>query len=428
VTLTDAWTVSDFLTINNRFSFLHRDLDILRNSGGTLSGTMLTGRQLREQTDHDDDFTYQFEPVWKFKTGDISHTLLTGVQVEWQEIDDNRATANLAPIANIFAPVIPETSTNGLTFLRDAAHSGMIDDLQAYYLGAYATDQIDVTERFKLRLSGRQDWWQEELTPRVFVPGRIDTDTGQLFQPGVTQSRIDTPFSWSIGALYKLLPGVAPFAGVARSYLTNFNSESTQSGVFAPESGLQYEAGVKLSMPGDAIVLTAAAFEIERTNVFNENTVTGLVTFNAQRTTGVDADLQVKLTPKWKISANAVAQTGVLTAVPSAPTEVGNHPVGVPSHIFNLWSTYDFAIANLDGFRVGAGMSYTDKTFGNLANTVWVPSSDVVSAMFGYFQPSWDMQVGVKNVFDVTYYTVAQSVGGYVGEPRTFYAKANWRF
>jgi iron complex outermembrane receptor protein len=126
----------------------------------------------------------------------------------------------LSPIANIFAPVIPETSTAGLTFLRDASHSGMIDDLQATYLGAYVTDQIDVTERFKVRLSARKDWWYEDLTPQIFVPGRINT-----------QSRIDTPFSWSAGALYKVLPGVAPFVGVAQSYLTNFNSESTQTGV-----------------------------------------------------------------------------------------------------------------------------------------------------------------------------------------------------
>jgi iron complex outermembrane receptor protein len=294
VTLSDAWTVSDFLTINNRFSFLHRDVDILRNSGGTVTGTSLTNRQLREQTDHDDDFTYQFEPVWKFKTGTVAHTLLTGFQVEWQKIDDNRATASLAPIANIFAPVIPETSLAGLTFLRDASHSGMVDDLHATYLGAYATDQIDVTDRLKLRLSGRQDWWYESLTPQVFVPGRIDTDTGQLFQPVVTQSRVDTPFSWSLGGLYKILPGIAPFAGVSRSFLTNFNSETTQNGIVAPESGLQYEVGVKFSLAGGRIVLTTAAFDVQRSNVFTENTVTGAVTFNAQKTTGVDADLQIQ--------------------------------------------------------------------------------------------------------------------------------------
>lgn len=428
VTLTDTWKVSDFLTVNNRFSFLHRNVDILRNSGGTVTGTTLTNRQLREQTDHDDDFTYQFEPVWKFKTGTIGHTLLTGVQVEWQQIDDNRATANLSPIANVFAPVIPETSTAGLTFLRDASHSGMVDTLRATYLGAYVTDQIDVTDQLKLRLSGRKDWWHEELTPQVFVPGRIDTDTGQLFQPGVTQSRIDTPLSWSAGALYKILPGLAPFVGVSRSFLTNFNSEATQAGVFAPESGLQYEAGVKISAAGGRIVLTTAAFDVQRDNVFSENTVTGVVTFNAQRTKGVDTDLQVQMTPKWKITANVVAQEGALTEVPSAPTQVGNRPVGVPAHIYNVWSTYDFAIGHLDGFRLGAGLSYTDKTYGNTANTVWIPSAEVVDAMFGYFQPKWDMQVGVKNITDVTYFTTALSAGGYVGEPRTLYAKANWHF
>ena len=130
-TLTDSWWIADYLTINNRLSYMHRDVDILRNSGG---GTIaLVGgfwqqqaRQLREQTDHDQDSTYQFEPVWKFRTGGIGHTLLTGAQVEWQRIDDNRATADLPNIANIFAPVIPETSTAGLAFLRDAKHSGMV--------------------------------------------------------------------------------------------------------------------------------------------------------------------------------------------------------------------------------------------------------------------------------------------------------------
>jgi hypothetical protein len=64
LTLTDAWWWSNELTINNRFSYMHRDLDILRNSGGaTISGEEMTSRQLREQSDHDDDLIYQFEPA-----------------------------------------------------------------------------------------------------------------------------------------------------------------------------------------------------------------------------------------------------------------------------------------------------------------------------------------------------------------------------
>ena len=188
-TLTDAWWFADYLTINNRLAYTHRDVSILRNSGGgTISfigGTwQQTGRQLREQTDHDDDFTYQFEPVWKFHTGSVFHTLLTGAQIEWQSIDDNRATATLPNIANIFAPVIPETSTAGLNFMRTSTLSGMIDDLRALYVSAYAVDQIDVTEQWKVRLSARQDHWYEQLTPLAFVssstnplaPGRFEAE------------------------------------------------------------------------------------------------------------------------------------------------------------------------------------------------------------------------------------------------------------
>ncbi len=452
-TLTNSWWFADYLTINNRLAYTHRDVSILRNSGGgtiTLingqwaqggtacpSATASSCRQLREQTDHDDDFTYQFEPVWKFHTGPVFHTLLTGTQIEWQSIDDNRATASLPNIANIFAPVIPETSTAGLNFMRTSTLSGMIDDLRALYVSAYAVDQIDVTEQWKVRLSARQDHWYEQLTPLAFVssstnplaPGRFEQN-GTPLEPGTVQTRIDQPTSWSIGTLYKILPTVAPFAGVSKSYLTNFNSEATSQGLVAPESGLEYEAGIKFSTPDNRIILTAAAFDIQRTNVFTENTATTPITvaFNAQKSYGFDADLQMLITPQWTVLANMISQTARLTAVPLTPSQVGNWPVGVPAHIYNIWSTYDFAIAGIKGFRVGAGVSYNGATFGSTADNVWIPSSTVADAMFGYYATNWDAQIGVKNITNVTYFTTAQSAGGFVGQPRTFYAKAAWHY
>jgi iron complex outermembrane receptor protein len=314
-----------------------------------------------------------------------------------------------------------------LAFLRDAKHSGMVDDLRALYLSAYATDQVDVTDQWKVRVGARQDHWYEQLTPLAFVAGRIGPD-GNPLEPGTVDTRVDQPTSWSAGTLYKILPGVAPFIGVSKSYLTNFNSEATANGVFAPESGLEYETGIKLSTPDNRFVLTSAVFDLQRNNVFTENTVTGQVTFNAQKSYGFDADLQMQITPQWQVLANMISQTAKLTAVPSAPTQVGNWPVGVPAHIYNVWSTYDFAIAGIKGFRAGAGLSFNSLTFGNTTNTGWIPSSTVVDTMFGYYATNWDAQIGVKNVTNVTYYTTAQSAGGYVGQPRTFYAKADWHY
>jgi iron complex outermembrane recepter protein len=98
---------------------MHRDLDILRNSGGAITGDEMTSRQLHEQSDHD-DLIYQFEPVWKFYAFSMKHTLVTGRSAEESLIRDNRAAADLPNIANIYAPIIPETSLAGLNFLRDA--------------------------------------------------------------------------------------------------------------------------------------------------------------------------------------------------------------------------------------------------------------------------------------------------------------------
>jgi iron complex outermembrane receptor protein len=271
------------LIINNRLAYTYRDVSILRHSGGTVVLPMLTKRQLREQTDLDNDVVYQFEPVWRFATGTIGHTLLTGAQVEWDSIDDDRATADLPNIANIYAPVIPETSVANLTFLRDATHIGMIDDLRALYLSAYAVDQVDLSDHWKLRIGIRKERWDETLRPEAFVPGR-ETFNGTPLEPGMTQTEIDTPLSWSIGTLYKVLPGVAPFAGVSKSYLTNFNSEATQQG------------------------------------------------------------------------------------------------------------------------------------------------STVIDTMFGYYAPHWDSQVGIKNIANVEYFTTAESAGGYVGQPRTYYGRLAWHY
>ena len=424
VTFSDAWAVSPVLTITDRVSYLHRNVQILRNSGGTVTDTSFTARQIRRQYDRDDDVNYQFEPVWRFQTGTVSHTLLTGAQVEWQGIDDDRATADLPNITNIFAPVIPETSTNGLSFLRDVKHSGMVDNLAATFGGVYVTDQIDLTSRFKVRVSARQDWWSEGLTPHVLVPGRLQTN-GQLFQPGVTYTRNDTPVSWSGGVLYEFRPDLSAFAGVSRSALTNFNSEATSTGIFAPETALSYEAGVKLSAWGKRLTLTSSLFDVTRDNVFTE--VNNVVFFNNQETRGGELDFELKPAAQWTVLANATLQRAVLTEEPSQPASTGNRPVGVPASIFNLWSSYDFALGAARGFRIGAGVSYNDKTYGNTQNTVSIPSSTVIDAVLSYDQRRWGATLGVQNIADVTWYVTALGAGGAVGQPRSVFLKLTYR-
>lgn len=419
-TLSDAWKVNDVLTINNRFSYLHRSLDVLGNGDSTstkISGDQVVGRQLREQDDSDNSFDYQLEPVWKFSTGSVGHTLLTGFEYQHETIDTERETADLPNIPNAFAPVPPETSLAGLTFLCDAKHSCDNDHLVANYYSVYATDQMDISDRLKLRVGVRKDWWDTSLTPNITVPGRFDTE-GQPLVAGMTDTRDDAPVSWNIGALYKVLPWMSPYVGVSKSHLANFNSENTQNGIGAPESALQYELGVKFSFLDDRYVLNTALFDVTRDNVAALTTINDVetVVFDSQRTRGGEVSLDASITSQWHVVANATAQHAVITDNPQGIASVGNHPQGAPTYMANLWSTYDFAIAGVSGFHVGAGVNYVGRSFSDITNVNSIPSYVIGNAAFGYDAHRWGVDLNIHNITDRRYFIAANAAGAYVGE------------
>ena len=431
-TLSDAWKVNDFLTIDNRFSYLHRTLDVLGNGDSTstkIVGDEVVGRQLRQQDDNDNNFDYQLEPVWRFATGSVGHTLLTGFEFQHQTIDTSRSTADLPNITDAFAPVPPETSLANLTFLCDAKHSCDDDDLAANYYSLYATDQIDVTDKLKIRAGVRQDWWDTSLTPLISVPGRFDSN-GQPLLANVRYTQNNAPVSWNLGALYKLLPWMAPYVGVSKSHLANFNSENTQNGIGAPESALQYEAGIKFSFLDDRLVLNTAVFDVSRDNVAAAVTLNGVesVVFDSQRTKGAEASFDAAVTDHLHVLANVTAQHAVITDNPQGITSVGNHPQGAPAYMANIWTTYDFSISGMQGFHIGAGVNYVGKSYSDITNVNSIPSYVIANAAFGYEARKWGIDVNVHNFTDRRYFVAANAAGAYVGQPLSAFVNLHWNF
>jgi iron complex outermembrane receptor protein len=431
-TLSDTWKVNDFLTINNRFSYMHRTLDVLGNGDSTntkIVGDEVVGRQLRQQEDNDNSFDYQLEPVWRFATGSVGHTLLTGFEFQHQTIDTSRSTADLPNIPDAFAPVPPETSLANLTFLCDAKHSCDDDDLAANYYSLYATDQVDVTDKLKVRAGIRQDWWDTSLTPLISVPGSFDSN-GQPLLANVKYTQNNAPVSWNLGALYKLLPWISPYVGVSKSYLANFNSENVQDGIGAPESALQYEAGIKFSFLDDRIVLNTAVFDVSRDNVAAAVTLNGVesVVFDSQRTKGAEASFDAAVTDHLHVLANVTAQHAVITDNPQGITSVGNHPQGAPAYIANLWTTYDFSIAGLPGFHIGAGVNYVARSYSDITNVNSIPSYVIANAALGYDTRKWGVDVNVHNITDRRYFVAANAAGAYVGQPLSAFVNLHGNF
>ena len=134
----------------------------------------------------------------------------------------------------------------------------------ANYFGLYATDQIDATDKLKLRFSARQNWWNSSLIPDVTVPNQPPFGPNQPFLAGEEFTRNDQPFDWSAGALYKLTPFLSPYFGVSESHLANFSAEAPAASVQAPEAALQYEVGIKVDALDNRLELTLSGFNVDR--------------------------------------------------------------------------------------------------------------------------------------------------------------------
>ena len=431
-TLSDEWTISDYLTINNRLSFMHHTLDFYSNGDSThakVVGNTFTGRQLRDQDDSLNTLDYQLEPVWKFSTGSIRHTLVTGFEYLYQDLNTVKATADLPTIDDIFAPSPTETSIASLTFQCAPSHSCQNDHLVANFYSLYATDQVDVTDQFKIRAGVRKDRFGTSLAlnPYPGEPNRTANDDITLVQ-GNTYTRNDAPTSWNAGVLYKLTPWMTPYFGVSRSYLANYNSENDAFSIGPPESALQYELGVKWSFVDGRYVLNTALFDVKREHVATPYGDDQL-SFDSQQTRGGEASLDADLTPNWHVYANFTGQQAHVTYSPDTPGAVGTAPQGVPAFMANLWTTYRFRLLGRAGFHVGAGVNYMSRMTNGYANGYdWAPASLIGNLQFGYAERHWGVDLNVDNVTNQRYFIATNVVGAYLGPPLSAFVRLHGDF
>jgi iron complex outermembrane receptor protein len=446
--LSDAWTINDVLTINLRGAYSHRDVDVARNAGGSVklvSGQYaLSGRQLREQSDAMDDLNFQAEPTWRFSTGSMKHLLLTGFEARDINGVTTRATADLSNISNIFDPVLHDGTLAGLTFKCDSGHSCDNARLGARFYGLYATDQIDVTDKFKLRLSVRQDWFDTKGEARSLVPVNGGQQqpcnppkaTACAWIPGQPITRNDSVTSWDVGAVYFLTPDLSVFGGYSNDAYPIFNTEEPESVGQVPETGKQAEGGVRFQLP-PVLTVTSSVYHATREHVFTLLLVPNpsgpgnidIAQVFSYGVTGWETDLNLHPTEAFNLIANTAVQSGRITTFPQTPANVGHKPPSVPSFLANMWMTYDVDLpGSHDLFKTAQfalGARYRNDEFADAGETRRIPGVTLWDA--GVIVPvnNLTFNVGVQNIFDRKNFLYGDGTGGgaFPGTGRTAFVR-----
>jgi len=332
--------------------------------------------------------------IWEADFGGIGSTLLIGAEAGWQDTQNGRdgvsfddgdaATLNddTVPLADrIFVP----------PFALNVGQRARDSQLQT--LSFYIQEQLEIGEFVELVGGLRYD--------------RFDLDTVDLVD-GVDGSRVDERVSPRVGVIVKPVSDLSIYASYSESFLPQagdqFLSLSPEDSAFEPEKFINYELGAKWA-PLERVLVTAAIFRLERTNIRAVDPLDPQLTTLAgeSRTEGVELGLVGEITPFWQANLGYTYLDGeLLNDNDFGPA--GQRLQQLPKHSISAWNRFD--VTEALGF--GLGVIHQSDQFASFSNDVVLPSYwRVDAAAFYTVSERLSFQLNIENLFDETYYPSA---------------------
>ncbi len=338
--------------------------------------------------------TSQSEALFRFDTGPLTHLLLAG----FEAVDVRRTTSEWrAPLASIrVADPVQGALPGTFAFFRTV-------DVRARFLAPYVQDQIGIGDRVDIVAGVRWD----DVDQTTTTAGIATAEDGRRASP-------------RLGIVWHAVPSVALYANWSTSFRPRTAAQA-DGGTAPPETGRQYEAGVKFTPADGRLIASAAIFDIVKNNVASADPVNNgfVIVTGQQRSRGAEVDLSGEVLPGWRWIVGA----GYLDATVTRDTviPVGNRLRGVPEWSGNLWTTYRIPAGPLGGAMLGGGAIRVGARAGDLANSYSVPGYTRFDLTAGYtIADRYRLGVVVRNVTDRFY--VEQPVAlttNYPGSPRT---------
>nr|WP_204950990.1 TonB-dependent siderophore receptor [Methylopila capsulata] len=417
-----TWTVNS----KARFAYGHVKEDQLYPFGYGFADRPSAGNtQLaRIRFDHDTEavsFTADNSATAKFETGGLDHTFLFGVDYKFYHIDQVQASNSFATSVDVHNPDLNDAQPGTFPYIDE--------NTSLHQVGVYAQDQVRFGGGFIATLNGRYDRiWTDANFKRLPSPfgGLNDTGEDKTYEKG--------RFSGRAGLGYEFSSGLVPYVSVASTFNPLLGSNitavtgGTRRTLFKPETGVQYEVGVKYAPSTLPIFVSAAIFDLEKENVvngpFQAQTQLGKV-----RSRGFEIEAQANLTENWKfIGAFTAYQLKILKGQSDTGTSLkGEQPYLVPEIIGSAFLDYTFTTGAMKGVSLGGGVRYLGKSEATQPNTVKVPSATLFDVAARYEWDAYKVSLNVTNLFDKRYVSGCQGINvcSY-GEGRRALVKASY--
>ncbi len=349
-----------------------------------------------------------FDVTARFATGGMQHTLVFGSEFADESITNRRfAFPELVEDENgdrIDTPggftrdLFDPNPVLGFTIPATVDPDSPPTTTDVGSLSFFAIDTIDLTPQLKATLGVRYD--------------TFDIDSAGSGRGGAFARSAQVDFwNYQASLLWKPVEAASIYASFATSSNPSgeqLDSTSSSYGGLGngeenlePERNTSYEIGAKYEL-GD-LLLTAALFQIEKTNA-REQTAPGVFELTGEiRARGFEFGVHGNLTPRLALFGGYTYLDAEVTDSVSDPADIGQPLANVPEHTAALLATY----ALFDGFELGAQVSYRDKLFGGtlVPNAGFVDDYVRLDAVVRYqISDSLRIRINGLNLTDVTYY------------------------
>ncbi len=386
--------INDSVTFRNRLQYHLSEPrnQSIRNRGviGDPGAEMLRQRYQDEERS-DDEIQFVADLLMEFQVGESEHTAILGFDYLDQNIKFNRFRMNL--------PNIPVSSNPNVDFAPPNEPRTPVTRTSTSWLALYAQDQISLQKdgRLKALIGGRLDMVEDE--------------------DHLSESSADNDeFTGRIGLLYKANNTVSPYVSLTQSFLPNPPNRLDRTGsLLAPETGVQYEAGLKFDFSEHGLLATVSTYKIEKEDVgvfdtpyFNETGEQTWLPSVDQESSGIEIDISGQITENLSIIANYAYTEAETTASILDPGSVGTELGNVPDSTLRIWSAYNFeSDSSLDGLGLGLGARF-EGSRSMAFNPIELDSYTVIDAAIWYTTEADDgrqytARLNLANVFDEDY-------------------------
>ncbi|MGV7121853.1 TonB-dependent siderophore receptor [Sphingopyxis sp. 550A] len=329
---------------------------------------------------------------FNFNTGaNIEHKLLVGLDYSWNKVQKRYAGGyELVDLYDIDYDAL-------LTY----DPTGPFTSESQKQLGIYVQDQIRFYDRVSVVLGARRD--------------RVTGSSGQK----------DNATTFRAGIIGEIGAGFSPFFSYTESFLPVAgridNGDGSFGDPYRPQTGTQYEAGVKWQ-PAPGTLVTATVFKIKERNRVLYLAAGGTTQSGELNTKGFEIEASHTLPGNFELLANY--------GYAKLRSETNTSLDYMPRHTASLWSTKSFGLADEARLRLGAGVVYSGKSIST--SDVWsivTPSRTTVDALAEINWNSWRFAINATNLLGNKYFASCLARGDcFIGAPRNVMATVGYRF